>query len=113
VQTLGNFVPELARANGSELFHVSIHSHNPPGGFRSLTSWPDSLADPLVTARLPTDGWWIVDLRPLRANFSRIAATLRGDQRDSFRRLVFGFDAALYLGGMRPAAYNLNPGVKY
>ena len=55
----------------------------------------------------------VVDLRPLRANFGRIARELRADQRDQFARLVFGFDAALYMGGMRPATYVLSPGVEY
>jgi hypothetical protein len=62
---------------------------------------------------LPADRWTLVDLRPLRRHFGRISAALRGDQRDQFRRLVFGFDAALYLSGMRPATYALTPGVKY
>ena len=113
LQTLGNFVSEFARVNGSASFHVAIHSHNPAGGFRSLSAWPDSLSDPLIARSLPVDQWTLVDLRPLRARFRQLAATLRGDQRDQFRRLVFGFDAALYMGGMRPGTYELNPGVQY
>lgn len=113
LQTLGNFVSELARANGGNTFHLAIHSHNPPGGFRSLSAWADSLPDPMIAHNLPTDRWTIVDLRPLRAHFGRIASALRADQRDQFRRLVFGFDAELFVGGMRPASYAFNPGVEY
>ena len=113
LQTLGNFVSELARSTGGASFHVAIHAHNAAGGFRSLSAWPDSFPDPLIARSLPVDQWTVVDLHQLRARFGQLAATLRGDQRDQFRRLVFGFDAALYIGGMRPATYGLNPGVKY
>lgn len=113
LQTLGNFVSELARVNGAQSFHVSVHGNNPAGGYRTLTAWPDSFPDPLIARRLPTDRWTIVDLRPLRANYRRIAAELRPDQRDQFARLVFGFDAALYIGGMHPATFAHNPGVAY
>jgi len=113
LQTLGNFVSELARVNGGQSFHVSVHGNNPAGGYRTLTAWPDSFPDPLIARALPTDAWTVVDLRPLRANYRRIAAALRADQRDQFARLVFGFDAALYLGGMRPATFEHNPGVAY
>jgi len=113
LQTLGNFVSELARVNGGQSFHISVHAHNPAEGFRSLATWPDSFPDPLIARHLPTDAWTIVDLRPLRANYRRIAAALRSDQRDQFARLVFGFDAALYVGGMRPATYVHSPGVAY
>lgn len=113
LQTLGNFASELARSNGSGAFHVSIHGNNPAGGFRTLKSWPDSLPDPILASRLPTDEWMLVDLRPLRENFGRISRELRGDQRGQFIKLVYGFDAALYIGGMRPATYVLNPGVEY
>jgi hypothetical protein len=113
LQTLGNFVSELARVNGGQSFHVSVHGNNPAGGYRTLTAWPDSFPDPLIARPLPTNAWTIVDLRPLRANYRRIATALRPDQRDQFARLVFGFDAALYLGGMRPATFEQNPGVAY
>jgi hypothetical protein len=113
LQTLGNFVSELARVSGGQSFHVSVHGNNAAGGYRTLTAWPDSLPDPLIARKLPTDTWTIVDLRPLRANYRRISAALRPDQRDQFARLVFGFDAALYLGGMHPATFRENPGVAY
>jgi hypothetical protein len=113
LQTLGNFVSEFARVNGGQSFHVSVHGNNAAGGYRTLTAWPDSFPDPLIARQLPTNTWMIVDLRPLRANYRRIAAALRPDQRDQFARLVFGFDAALYLGGMRPATFDKNPGVAY
>ena len=41
LQTLGNFASELARVNGGQSFHVSVHAHNPAGGFRSLATWPE------------------------------------------------------------------------
>jgi hypothetical protein len=113
LQTLGNFVSELARARGAQSLHVSVHANNAAGGFRSLATWPDSFPDPLIARTLPTDRWTIVDLRPLRMNYRRIAAALRPDQRDQFARLVFGFDVALYVGGMRPATYAHSPGIAY
>ena len=113
MQSLGNFVSEFARSHAASTFHVAIHGNNAAGGFRSLEAWPDSFPDPRIARNLPHDAWTIVDLRPLRRNFGKLAAAMRSDQRDQFMRLVFGFDAALYLGGMRPATYALNPGVAY
>jgi hypothetical protein len=34
-------------------------------------------------------------------------------QRDNLRRWIFGFDAALFVGGMREGSYAFNPGVTY
>ena len=113
LQTLGNFVSELARVSGGQSFHISVHGNNAAGGYRTLTAWPDSFPDPLIARKLSTDAWTIVDLRPLRVNYRRISAGLRPDQRDQFARLVFGFDAALYLGGMQPATFRENPGIAY
>ncbi|HUQ81018.1 MAG TPA: hypothetical protein VM076_07775 [Gemmatimonadaceae bacterium] len=113
LQTLGNFVSELARAHGAQSLHISVHSNNAAGGFRSLATWPDSFPDPLIARSLPTDRWTIVDLRPLRMSYRQISAALRPDQRDQFARLVFGFDVALYVGGMRPATYAHSPGIAY
>ena len=113
LQTLGNFVSELARVSGGQSFHISVHGNNAAGGYRTLTAWPDSFPDPLFARKLSTDAWTIVDLRPLRVNYRRVSAGLRPDQRDQFARLVFGFDAALYLGGMQPATFRENPGIAY
>lgn len=71
---------------------------------------PSRRGDRLIARNLPEDRWTIVDLRPLRASFARISATLRPDQQLQFRRLVFGFDAASYIGGMHPGDVRAQPG---
>ena len=54
-----------------------------------------------------------MDLRPLREFYKRLTEGMTPEQRDDFRRWVFGFDAARYVGRLHRATYGLNPGIAY
>lgn len=112
LQTLGDFASQFAIANDSRSFHVAIFPDNEPGGYGDLRTWPDHTPLRLAVAASPAR-WTIVDLRPLRAAYGRVTAGMTPDERDQFRRWVFGFDAALFIGGMHRASYALNSGVAY
>ena len=112
LQTLGDFVSEFAIANDSRSFHVAIFPDNGPGGYGDLAAWPDH-TPLLLSVAAPPARWTIVDLRPLRAFYSRVTANLTPEQKDWFRRWVYGFDAALFIGDMHRASFALNPGVAY
>jgi hypothetical protein len=111
-QTLGNFVSEFATANDSRSFHLAIFPNNTPGGYGDLGKWRDP-APRLLARNLKTTEWIVVDLRPLRAQYHSLAKEMTPDVRDSFRRWIFGYDAALFMGGMERATYDFNPGVEY
>jgi len=110
--TLGNFVSEFAIANDSRSFHLAIFPNNAPGGYGDLARSRDP-APKLLAATLKTVEWTVVDLRPFRGEFSRLSKELAPDVRESLRRLIFGYDAALFAGGLRRGSYQFNPGVEY
>ena len=112
LQTLGNFVSEFAIANGSRSFHVAIYPFGDSGGYGDIKSWKPSTAF-LLAAGSSASQWTIVDVRPLRAVYRQVTEKMSAEERDSFRRTVFGFDAVLYVGHMRPATYLRNPGVAF
>jgi hypothetical protein len=93
VHTLGNFVAELARANGRESLHVALYLNNASGDYGVLSQYADY--KPFAEAADPS-GLVLLDLRPLRpyAAANRIAG-LTEEQR----RIIFGFDLALLIGG--------------
>ena len=111
-QSLGNFVSELATANNSGSFHLAIFPNNAPGGYGDLGKWSDQ-APKLLGRSLKATEWTLVDLRPLRAEYGRLAKEVSPDFKDGFRRLIFGYDAALFIGGMHSGTYHSNPGVEY
>ena len=113
LQTLGDFVSEFAESNRGQSFHIAIFANNPPGSAEGdLSTWSDS-TPALLARRAPQTEWTIVDLRALRPDYAPLTAALSPAQRDNFRRWIFGFDAALFIGGLRPGTYVFNPGVKY
>jgi hypothetical protein len=112
LQTLGDFVSQFAIADDSRSFQVAIFPEGEPGGYGDLHSWSDHT--PLLLAGAASRSQWtIVDLRPLRALYRRIATNLNPEDRDALRRWIFGFDAALFIGGMHRGTYAQNPGVAY
>src|SRR5215471_2129531 len=98
VFTLGNFVSDFAKANGSSSFAVAIYLDDGPGSKRDLGKWAP-WAKPLLEAELP-DGSTVFDLRPLRpdAHAKRLGAV-----PPELWRLLFGFDALIILKGAHPA----------
>lgn len=99
VFTLGNFVSELARANGRDAVHVAMYLNNASGSYGVLSQYADYR--PLADAGDPT-GLVLLDLRPLRpyAHAGRLEG-LTAEQR----RVIFGFDFALLMGGAEPATF--------
>jgi len=112
VQTLGNLVSEFAKANGHDAFHLAIFPNGRSGEYGDLAKWADPVPRWFARQAKVTE-WTLLDLRPLRPFFGRIAKELPADRKDSLRRWLFGFDAALFVGGMHRASSELNPGVSY
>jgi hypothetical protein len=112
LQTLGNFVSEFATANDSRSFHIAIFPYGDPGGYGDITKWTPRAPYVLARGAAPSQ-WTIVDLRPLRRFYSAVTKGMSPDEQDAFRRWVYGFDAALYMGRMHQATFTLNPGVAY
>ena len=112
LQTLGNFVSEFARANGSEALVVALFPLGEPGAYGDLGRWTDPGPALLARSAGPRD-WTLVDLRALREGFPRITRELSFEQREAVRRWVFGFDLGLFIRGIHRATYDLNPGISY
>lgn len=101
VLTLGNFASEFAKTNGLDSFHLALYVNNASGDYGVLSADSDYKA---FAAIAPTDKWTVVDLRPLRAYLH--AGRLAGVSSD-MRRVIFGFDAALIIGGGSLGTYKL------
>jgi hypothetical protein len=101
VLSLGNFVSEFAKSNGMDSFHLSLYINNASGKYGVLSSYSDF--KPLADAA-PHDKWTVIDLRPLR-NYAH-AGKLTG-LNPEMRRIIFGFDAVLMIGGGSPGTYKL------
>jgi len=90
LQTLGNFVTEFATANGMEAYSLGVYLRGP---------WRDVVQQKgLEPIALATDAgaWTIIDFRPLRA---RVATGEFGKLDPTLLANIYGFDAALVLGG--------------
>jgi hypothetical protein len=112
LQSLGDFVSQFAVAEGAHSFHVAVFPNN-ASGYGDLASWQDSTPRLLASRTRPTE-WTVIDLRALRPVYDRLVpSSLSAAQRENLHRWVFGFDAALFVGGAHPASYALDPGVKY
>lgn len=97
VTTLGNFVDELATANGMGAFILSTYVVESPEEWRNSGSTMESVA-------LPDEEFTLVDLRPLRkyAHQDRIAELSEG-----WQRLLFRADALLIIRGGRTGSYTI------
>src|SRR5262249_34350137 len=111
LQTLGNFVSEFAVANGSQSLQVALFPNGEAGGYGDLAGWQDP-APRLIARGLARNQWILVNLKALRPEYSAIG-TAHPDQAELLRRWIFGFDYALFMGGLTRASYRLNPGVEY
>jgi hypothetical protein len=112
LQTLGDFVSQLAVANDNGSFHLAIWPNGDAGEYGDLHGW--SVHGPLLlsSAASPSE-WTLLDLRPLRASWRQVSQSVPVDDRDDLRRWVFGFDAALFIGRMHPGTHHLVPGIAY
>ena len=93
LQTLGNFVTEFAIANGAEAFSI---------GFYLRGTWRDVKTQKgLEPIALGTDSaaWTIIDFRSLRP---AVAGGRFGPSNPKLLANIYGFDAALVLGGASP-----------
>jgi hypothetical protein len=101
VLSLGTFVSEFAKSNGMDSFHLSLYINNASGKYGVLSSYSDF--KPLADAA-PHDKWTVIDLRPLR-NYAHAGKLT--DLNPEMRRIIFGFDAVLMIGGGSPGTYRL------
>jgi hypothetical protein len=101
VLSLGNFVTEFAKSNNLNSFHLALYINNASGDYGVLSSYPDY--KPLADVA-PTDKWMVIDLRPLQKYAH--AGKLTG-LNPELRRVVFGFDAVLIIGGGSRGTYKL------
>jgi len=99
VEPLGTFLGEVARSNGLESIHIWTGLLNPPGQFWSLDEARFADFHPIAAAGTH-DGWWVVDLRAVRPF---VAARLVPEPNDEMKKVVYGFDFALLIGGGRRA----------
>ena len=97
IEPLGTFLAEFARANGRDALFIWTGLVNEPGDVWTLHDTPEYV--PLAKAGT-TDRWWIVDVRPIRA---LVAAGQVADVNDEMRKVIFGFDYALLIGGGKRA----------
>lgn len=101
VLSLGNFISEFAKSNDMNSFHLAVYNNNAAGDYGVLASTPDY--KPFADA-VPKDKWTIVDLRPLRAYAH---AGKLPELNPELRRAIFGFDAALFIGGASRGTYKM------
>ena len=107
LQTLGDFVSQFAIANGSRSYHIAVWPNN------ANTDYGGDSSVALLAAHAPRTGWTLVDLRALRPDYAKLTSDMSPAQRDYFRRWIFGFDAAVFIGGLQRGTWALNPGVEY
>jgi hypothetical protein len=97
--SFGTFVHELATSNGMDSFHLAAWLVNKPGTYWSLTESPGF---ELLARQGSTEGWTIVDLRPLRPllHAGRLAAVT-----PQLRTTVASYDAVLLIGSGKRGSY--------
>ncbi len=101
IHTLGNFVSEFAIANRKKALLIALYVNNESGDYSVMSSYPNYK---VFADAAPADQWSVIDLRPLRKYAH--AGKLEGGNPD-FNRIVFGFDAALVIGGGTRGTYDL------
>ncbi len=101
----GGFLSELAAANGLGFVNVLVLAHNPPtDSIRpNLWKWPDMR--PLAVAAAP-EQITLFDLRPLR---DYLYAGRLGAAGPDLRRMIYGYDFAVLIGGAHDATESMTP----
>ena len=90
LQTLGNFVTEFATANNSDAFSVAVYLR---GSWRDVSNQKGM--SPIASATDPA-AWTVIDFRALRP---AIHAGKFGPLNPNLLNHIYGFDAALVIGG--------------
>jgi hypothetical protein len=90
LQTLGNFVTEFATANGTDALTVGVYLR---GTWRDVSQ--QNGLEPIALAADP-GSWTVIDLAALRP---AVRAGRFGDLNSNLLAQIFGFDAALIIGG--------------
>lgn len=93
LQTLGNFVTEFATANGAEAFAVGVYLR---GTWRDVRTQKG--LEPIALAADPA-AWTVIDFAAMRP---AVAAGRFGPLNANLLAQIYGFDAALVLGGASP-----------
>lgn len=115
VPSLGNFVSDFARSRETGFFSILIVPFGAPDATGTTSYLPlagnerSKFLKPFAPLADPTR-WIILDLRPFRETpyyhaLRETAPDLTDDQREDLRRLVYGFDAVLLIGGSAPATH--------
>lgn len=95
LQTLGNFVTELATANGAEAFSVGVYLRGP---WRDIAKSGQKGMDPIAMAT-DSSSWTLIDFRALRP---AVSGGKFGVLNPNLISAIYGFDAALVIGGASP-----------
>jgi hypothetical protein len=93
LQTLGNFVTEFATANNSDAFSVAVYHR---GSWRDVSNQKG--LSPIAAATDPA-AWTVIDFRALRP---AVHAVKFGPLNPNLLSHIYGFDAALVIGGASP-----------
>jgi hypothetical protein len=116
VPSLGNFASDFARSHDLGFFSIAIVPFNASGGRGGLygpfagSEHSRDLAG--FAAIAAPDRWTLLDLRPLREYpYFRALAAAEPEASDpgqaDLRRLVYGFDALLMIGGSAKATHTV------
>ncbi|MCB1023427.1 MAG: hypothetical protein KDB79_03500, partial [Acidobacteria bacterium] len=97
--SLGNFLSEFAKSNEKNSFHLAVYLNNSSGDYGVISSEKDFQA---LAAAAPNDKLVIFDFRPLR---KYVYAGRVNGINEEMRRIIFGFDAALMIGGTSRGTY--------
>jgi hypothetical protein len=98
LQTLGDFVTEFATANGADAFSFGVYLRGP---WREVKTQQG--LEPIALATDP-NAWTIIDFRSLRP---AVTAGEFGTLNSKLLAHIYGFDAALVLGGASPGGDSL------
>jgi hypothetical protein len=101
--TVGDLIYNMAAANGTKSFHLAVLAHNARADSTSPSLWKWTDMRPLADVA-PTDGVTVIDLRPLRP---LLYSNRIGNVGADLRRLIYGFDAIILMGGATAATYDL------
>ncbi|HEX8638094.1 MAG TPA: hypothetical protein VF692_08535 [Pyrinomonadaceae bacterium] len=97
--TLGNFVSEFAKSNDMNSFNLAVYVNNAAGDYGVLSSNPDLKT---LAEAAPKDKWTVIDLRQIRKYVSAGKST---GTNTEMKRIIFGFDAILVIGGGSRGTY--------
>jgi hypothetical protein len=97
--TVGMLLSDLALANGGRSVHLIVLAHNAPADSSAPSLWGWKALRPLAVAA-PTTGLTLFDLAPLRPF---LYAGRLGAVEADLRRIIYGYDFALLIGGAADA----------